>query len=302
MSSVKGRILVVDDQPDWRKTLSGLLLAEGYDVRLAATVHEALLVAGSDYLDVAVLDVRLDESNEDNREGLALMRQLKEIDPSIAIVILTGYADVEMVQEALQPNNVGIALASSFLQKFEADKLSEHVERALRLRAQIGHLVLARLIAQGENQYLEFKTSFRWDSGRGSVSKDLQEAVVVAVAGMLNSEGGTLLIGIKDDGTVVGIETDLETLHTPTRDHLQLSLTSILKKYLGIESVVMYVRIDFECVRDKWVCAVSVKKSAKPVFCSHGDGNKFWVRTGNSTHSLDPKETMAYVQAHWQLT
>lgn len=290
---------MVDDLPDWRKTLSGLLLSAGYDVRVVGTSREALAVASSEHLDAAVLDVRLDEEDEQNHEGLLLMRQLKELDSRIAVVILTGYADVEMVREALQPSRLGVALASAFLNKTETDKLVESVQHALELRTVPRPSPLRHLIAQGENQHLEFKASFRWDSRRGSVSKDLQEAVVVAVAGMLNSEGGKLLIGVRDDGTIVGIEQDLGTLHTRTRDHLQLSLTSTLKKHLGVDVVASNITIGFESVGDMWVCTVAVKTSTEPVFCSHDDGNKLWVRLGNSTHSLDPKETVKYIQKHW---
>ena len=50
----------------------------------------------------------------------------------------------------------------------------------------------------------------RWDKDTKTVNKLIGEAIAVAIAGMLNSKGGTLLIGVADDGTVVGIEHDLQ--------------------------------------------------------------------------------------------
>jgi CheY-like chemotaxis protein len=298
MSQHRGRILVVDDQPDWRKTLSGLLLDEGYETRLASTRHEALQVASSEQFDVALLDVRLDEADEGNREGLMLMHQLIRMDPAISVIILTGFADVEMIQESLQPNSHGTSAAFSFLQKTEIDRLLEYVERAIRFSLRNAKRPLFRMIAQGEDQRLEFKSSFRWDLERRCVNKDLQKAVAVAVAGMLNSGGGTLLIGIEDDGTIVGLEKDLKTLHKDNLDGFQLTLTDVLKKYLGIECM-PYIHVGFEQIRDKWVCVVSIERSPEPVFFSDGVVHKFWVRTGNSTRALDVKETLKYVQAHW---
>jgi CheY-like chemotaxis protein len=298
MSLSKGQILVVDDRLDWRKTLSSLLLDQGYDVRQASTLHEALQAASNEQFDVAILDVRLDEADESNREGLSLMRQLNEIDPAIATIILTGYADVEMVQEALQPNSQGISPAFSFLQKTEIDQLPEYVERAVRLSRRNAEHALFRLLDQGEGQQLEFKSSFRWDFARGNVNKDLQEVVAVAVAGMLNSDGGTLLIGIADDGRVVGIDKDLKTLHKQNTDGFQLTLIDVLKKHLGVECLAC-IHVDFAHICGKLVSVVSIENSPKPVFFARGAAHEFWVRAGNSTHKLDVMEAMNYKEAHW---
>ncbi|MBI1881080.1 MAG: response regulator, partial [Chloroflexi bacterium] len=56
----KGRILVVDDLPDWRKTLSGILLDEGYEVQTASSREESLRLLTAGRFHLAILDVRLD--------------------------------------------------------------------------------------------------------------------------------------------------------------------------------------------------------------------------------------------------
>jgi CheY-like chemotaxis protein len=126
----KGRILVVDDLPDWRETLSGVLRDEGYEVRVAEGRPEALRLLESERFHLAVLDVRLDESDEDNREGLELMRQIKAYDPTVSVIILTGYADVEIVQEALRPQEDGLSLAYSFVEKPNSQELIKFVRSA----------------------------------------------------------------------------------------------------------------------------------------------------------------------------
>ncbi|GAB4537852.1 MAG: hypothetical protein Kow0063_25160 [Anaerolineae bacterium] len=128
----KGRILVVDDLPDWRATLSGILLDEGYEVRVAGSRQEALRLLESERFHLAVLDVRLDEADESNREGLELMRQIKAHDPTTAVIILTGYADVDMVQAALRPQADGLPLAYSFVEKPNSQELLEFVQRAFQ--------------------------------------------------------------------------------------------------------------------------------------------------------------------------
>ncbi len=124
------QVLIVDDLEDWRKTLSGLLTGEGYEVHSVASRVEALNELNAKRFNVAVLDVRLDESDEDNQEGLTLMHEIRKKHPSVATIILTGYANVEMVREALEPKEEQDAPAFGFLQKTEMKQLSEYVRRA----------------------------------------------------------------------------------------------------------------------------------------------------------------------------
>ncbi len=133
----KGRILVVDDLPDWRTTLSGILHDEGYDVRVADGREEAMRLLKAERFHLAVLDVRLDESDEDNREGLELMRQIKAYDPTIRVIILTGYANVEMVTDALRPKSDGMPPAYSFVEKANSEELIEFVQSAFKSEIKI---------------------------------------------------------------------------------------------------------------------------------------------------------------------
>jgi CheY-like chemotaxis protein len=133
----KGRILVVDDLPDWRTTLSGILLDEGYDVCTAEGREEALRLLEAERFHLAVLDVRLDESDEGNREGLELMRQIRTYHPTVPVIILTGYADVDMVQNALRPGVDGLPPAYSFVEKPNSHELIEFVQSAFQREIKI---------------------------------------------------------------------------------------------------------------------------------------------------------------------
>ncbi len=297
----KGRVLVVDDIPDVRVTLSGLLSDEGYDVRSASSREEALQLVDAEHFDVAVLDIRLDETDEDNRDGLLLMREIKVLDPAAAIIILTGYADVQMVRDALQPDPQGIAPAFGFLEKSELDQLLAYVDRAFKHIILNGRPPVADLIAQGENERVEFKSSMRWDYKQGRVNKDLQEVIAKSIAGMLNHEGGYLLIGVSDDGAILGLQKDLQTLKKPDNDRFHLALTDVVKIHLGIE-VAPYIRPYFEWIDEKCICVISIKRSPRPIFLAKGDVHQFWVRVGNSTRGLDVKAATLYIQEKWGRT
>jgi dnd system-associated protein 4 len=64
------------------------------------------------------------------------------------------------------------------------------------------------LVARGESKVQEFKSSMKWDYKREGANPELVKVVVRTVAAFLNSDGGNLLIGVDDDGSVVGIEKD----------------------------------------------------------------------------------------------
>ena len=148
----KGRVLIVDDLPDVRATLSGLLADEGFNVRLASSSVEALQTLDAERFHVAVLDVRLDEADEDNQDGLLLMHEIKQKDPTVAIIILTGYASVRIVQEALHPDRRGTSPAFGFLEKSEVDQLPKYVKRAfertIQMRTDTTRLSLSLTVGQ----------------------------------------------------------------------------------------------------------------------------------------------------------
>ncbi len=155
------------------------------------------------------------------------------------------------------------------------------------------------LIAQGESEQIEFKSSLRWDIKTNKVNKYLQQGIVKAIAGMLNVEGGTLLIGVADDGTILGIEKDFQTLKKKNADGFQLLLIDIVENSLGIDCM-PHLQILFESVGEKLVCVVVIEKSLEPVYCMGRHTTEFWVRTGNSTRQLDIKAAMKYIQTHWK--
>lgn len=131
MARQSQRILVVDDWLDWRITLSNLLTARGYDVQVAASLEGALTALKSCSFDLAVVDIRLDDPDESNTQGLELAGIIKRDWPAVKVVIVTGYSNVEMVQQALEPRLAGLKAADAYIEKNAAADLAETVERLL---------------------------------------------------------------------------------------------------------------------------------------------------------------------------
>jgi type I restriction enzyme, R subunit len=162
-----------------------------------------------------------------------------------------------------------------------------------------------------ESQYLEYKASLRTHPD-GQKYKPLESMVIKTVAGFLNSrDGGTLLIGVADDGTVVGLEGDYASLRKAGRDDrdlFQLHLAGILVAAMG-EAAATNVGVQIHTVDGKAVCRVHVRPSAFPVEAKvtlAGDKGQlytktaFYVRLANGTREIsDPAERHRYAVARW---
>lgn len=167
-------------------------------------------------------------------------------------------------------------------------------ERQLaRLGEELGREVTS-LIRSGESERLEFKSSARWDFRKGAGNRDLESVIVRTIAGFLNTDGGTLLIGVADDGTVVGLEKDYHTLRSKNRDGFERFLMDLVARHLGA-AVCPLLHVVFQRVADHEVCRVTVEAAPKPVFVQDGDRSHLFVRAGNATRELDARQAVLHV-------
>ncbi len=153
---------------------------------------------------------------------------------------------------------------------------------------------IINLITQGENAQLEFKSSTHWDIRENKQNKVMEEVILKTVAGFLNSyQGGTLLIGIDDDGNVLGLNHDYQTFKKKNRDGYELFLTNdLLLKELG-KDLAPYIHITFHEVEGKDVCRIILDPSPRPVYVKLKDSKSgqtkecFFIRTGNLTREIN---------------
>ena len=117
-------ILIVDDNPDIRNILNELISDLGYRTRLAANYQQALTEIDKKLPDVAVLDVKL--SNTENNEGLKLLDHIKNKNKDIPVIIISGHANIEMAVDSLRLG------AFEFIQKpFDKNRLTNFINRAV---------------------------------------------------------------------------------------------------------------------------------------------------------------------------
>jgi Schlafen, AlbA_2 len=154
-------------------------------------------------------------------------------------------------------------------------------------------------IARGESASLEFKSTFRWDLRENRINRALESVVMKTLAGYMNGAGGTLLIGVADDGTIVGLERDYSALKKPDRDGFEQVLMGAVASKLGADAC-QCVQAVFHSVEGKDVCRVIVRPAHRPVYLKEGETPKLFVRTGVSTRELNVQEAIQYTQVRWK--
>jgi len=172
------RILVVDDEDGMRRLLSRVLTREGYETSAVGSGAEALRLVASERFDLVVTDIKMPEM-----DGLQLLAELKEYEPSLPIIVITAYGTIENAVQALRSG------AYDYIAKpFENDEIKLTVAKAFERE---------RLLA--ENRYLHAELEGRYDfSGivGGSLAMqqvyDMASSVAVSNANvMITGESGT---------------------------------------------------------------------------------------------------------------
>ena len=151
------------------------------------------------------------------------------------------------------------------------------------------------LITAGENEKLEFKSSLRWDLRDERVNKVLEQMVVKTLAGFLNASGGTLVIGIDDDGAVVGLAADYATLRKRDRDGFELYLHEILIRDIGEAATSLFLTVNFHEIDGQDICQVNAELSDHPIYVEHQKDARFYVRIGNGTRALPVNEAVMHI-------
>ncbi|MCK9368525.1 ATP-binding protein [Candidatus Dojkabacteria bacterium] len=158
---------------------------------------------------------------------------------------------------------------------------------------------LQKILNNGENQLIEFKSSMIWDFKRKVGSKDIQSSIIKSIAGFLNSYGGVLIIGVDDSKDVLGLKDDMSLLKKKSIDGFEAHLMQLVKDSIGIEFK-EEIDITFLKVDKKDVCIVNIKQAKVPVYVKNNSTEDFYIRAGNSTHSLSISSAMRYIEEHFR--
>jgi hypothetical protein len=160
-----------------------------------------------------------------------------------------------------------------------------------------GHRDAEELIKRGESKTLEFKSTLRWSLKEDRRDdKFVTHTALKTVAAFLNTDGGDLLIGVADNGSIVGIEAD----QLENDDKFMRHLAQVVRNGLG-DRAGTCIDPKTQIVQGKTVCVVGCQRSPEPVFLkwkgleATPDGD-FFVRSGPGTIKLAPDSAKEYIR------
>lgn len=149
------------------------------------------------------------------------------------------------------------------------------------------------LIAEGESGKLEFKQTLRFNLKAGKNGREIEHAALKTVAGFMNSEGGTLLVGVADTGEITGFTED----RFESADKALLHFNNLVNQYIGTEFS-RYLNTSLIEVQGKEVLRVHCIPAGTPAFLMQGKNEEFYVRSGPASRQLTIRQFYEWLQEH----
>jgi len=258
----KGDIIFSESQP----AFSIFILEEGNVTLTIPGSHTIIIGRGDIFGEIAII-------NEMARLGTAKVRS------KATILELNTKA---LFNEKIIPSIIALKITKTIAKK--------HSFLGLR-RTDFG---TKDIILQGESKYVEFKSTLRFNLKANKMDANIELASLKTVGAFLNTSGGTLLIGVTDDGVIEGLEKDRFT----NDDKLLLHFTNLLRDKIG-QQTLGFVHFEIVEINSKKILRVDISRSNTPVFVTHQNNEYFFVRSGPSTLSLKLSEFHKYNQKHF---
>lgn len=298
------RILLVDDNAANLEILYQALEDEGYELLVAQSGQEALEVTRDAQPTLILLDI-----NMPGMDGFETCRRLKA-DPATAGVVVLFLSARDATRDKVKGLDLG---AVDFIGKpFEFEEVIARVRKHLETHqrqmeleqrnreleqtatgrfATLTEATVREIIARGESERLEFKSTLRWNIHTRKPGREIENASLKTMAGFLNSEGGTLMVGVDDSGQPLGLTTD----NFANQDKLLLHLNNMIREHLGPQFA-EYIRPAIVPVEGTEVLVIQCVPSPNPVFFRRDKEEHFYVRVGPSSQSLSPSQLLSYME------
>jgi two-component system nitrogen regulation response regulator NtrX len=170
-----GRVVLIDDEPDIRATLGGVLADEGYDVQSAGSISEGLELVQDRLPDLCFLDVWLPDG-----DGIDALGQIRKRSPSTQIIMISGHSSVEAAVKATQLGAV------DFLEKpLGLEKVLLAAQNALKLRRLTEENETLRSRAKSKYQLIGESQAIR------EISAQIQKVARTQATVLITGENGT---------------------------------------------------------------------------------------------------------------
>ena len=303
MTTHTGKLLVVDDNEMNRDMLSRRLSRRGHTVVMAENGQKALELIEQQSFDVVLLDIMM--------PGISGIEVLETIRQSysasdLPVIMATAKADSEDVVAALKlgandyvikPLDFPIVLArvQAQLETYHHHKTLK--ERTQKLEAQVGDSFeqidsqrLRSLIDIGENDRFELKSTLRWNLKANKPGREIENACLKTMVAFLNTAGGILLVGVEDDGNVLGLDPD----KFPNADKYLLHVNNLIRERIGME-MAQFIKFGIKQLDEKEILCVQCSPSPEAAFLKHDQNEDLYIRVGPGSRKLTSRETLTYM-------
>jgi len=198
---------------------------------------------------------------------------------------------------------IGAFLSTIFSYLYLKSKLNpftEIVETILKenpsLKKEENQKEIIELIKKGENEELEFKSTLRYNLHTNQIDKKIEHSTLKTITAFLNTNGGSLLLGITDKGEIIGIEKD----NFNDTDKFLLHLNNIIKEKFK-KNITQDIEINPIKINNKTIIKINCKKSKEEIFLKNpSQEEEFFIRTGPATHQLKGTDLINYIKKRFK--
>lgn len=212
----------------------------------------------------------------------AIRDQEKILDTQRKLYDLKKYIDVFDMELALNPNGSNEILG-------QLDDMLNAIGGLTEIDKIRG------ILRQGESKNIEYKQTLSLDVKKKTREIYIELSVLKTVVAFLNTEGGTLLVGVDDAGNIIGLDDEIYKFHKNNLDKFLLHFKNRIKERIGEE---YYPFIDHKAVQvdEKCILLIECKESQSPCYLDNAD---FYVRTNPATDKLEGPKLVEYVKNHF---
>lgn len=284
------KILWVDDQIDAAQTFANVLSSNGIDVEFSTDGEDALKRIQQHSYSLILTDLAMPPGRWG---GLWLLDKLKEIDSPPPVIVVSGEGSQ---QETIQAIRLGAA--DYVIKENLSTELLAQVQTVVASDSAASDAM--KVISGGESSSVEFKSTLRFNLHAKRADSNIELAALKSIAGFLNAAGGTVIIGVKDDGEVLGLTLD----QFQNLDKFQLHFWNLVREAIGPEFS-EYIAAQPVTIKGVPIFVVDCRQSSRPVFLrwkSSGDSKAqelFFVRAGPQTEQLGTRQALAYIKSHF---
>ncbi len=304
MNSTLSKVLIVDDT-ETNLVILIEALGNDYDISIAMDGERALEIVEEEEPDLILLDIMMP-----GMDGYEVTQRIKS-NPKTRETAIILVSALQETNQKIQGFSLG---AVDYITKpFDLEEVKARVKCQIELCKEKQHLIkknqelmrrsarqtnqepeesdwLMQLIKNGEGELVEFKSTLRWNLSQDKKDFGIEMVWLKTIVAFLNSNGGTLVVGVDDDGKAVGLEKD----RFENDDKYLLHVNNRIQQNIGLEYA-SCIRYSLEPIEQTKVLVVECVASEEPAFLINGNNESFFIRIGPGSRKLSPRQTLAYL-------